>query len=331
MIQTAGQLELVREQLALVETALASLRDTVKPKSEERFRLMAESYVEQMISLRAQIDAYLGVGTVTTTADVVIGLEGEEVRLGEAPASLVTRALDTFRRGLQSIVETRQSLDAPQRVSGRRKLWIERLCDPPVLGLAHGSLQICLGEPDTGELFTQEDRELYRKSLDLLVAGLAWATATDTDRIDAEAPAPQVRHEVLSAVRKLVPPRGGAVQAVSFHGRLVRSDAPLRLTQETRGRVDAELKRMAVIREETRDVGTIREVDLDRNTFILRDREAASDLDCEYDEKDEPEVIAFLNARVIVSGTMRTSTKTKRHTLEVDTIEPSTSPDQEEL
>lgn len=323
MIETDEQLDIVREQLSRAEAALVSLRETVRPQSEERFRLMSEAYVEQILGLRAQVNEYLGISAVDTiSSDLVIGLEGQSVRFGEVPASLVIRVLDTFRRGLQSLLEMKQSHDATQRTSGRRKQWIERLCDPPIVGLAPGSVQIHLGEPDTGELFTQEDRQLYRAGIDLLVAGLAWASGDDERAANELASAPEMRHELLTVVRKLVPPRSGLVEAVSFQGRAIGAGRSFRLTQATRSRVDAELKRIATTVEQTEVTGTIREVDLDQNTFILRERDGGlPNLECEYDERDEADVIAYLNQKVLIAGTMRTSTKAKRQTMEVETIE----------
>lgn len=60
MIMTDEDFALVRLQLERVETGLGALRRDVLPKSEARFLLMAEAYVEQILALRAEIDEYLG-------------------------------------------------------------------------------------------------------------------------------------------------------------------------------------------------------------------------------------------------------------------------------
>lgn len=68
--------------------------------------------------------------------------------------------------------------------------------------------------------------------------------------------------------------------------------------------------------------GRIREVDLDENTFILRERsDGTSDLPCEYDEAIEAEVKASLDERVAITGLLRTSAKTQRDTMEVESID----------
>jgi hypothetical protein len=60
MIETDQDLEIVRQQLARAESAFGALRREVLPQSEERFLLMAEAYVEQILALRGEIDAFLG-------------------------------------------------------------------------------------------------------------------------------------------------------------------------------------------------------------------------------------------------------------------------------
>ena len=64
MIKNDAELEVVRSQLGRVEAALDSLRRDVKPKNEKMYALMAESYIDLLHALRADIDAYLGIVTI---------------------------------------------------------------------------------------------------------------------------------------------------------------------------------------------------------------------------------------------------------------------------
>ncbi len=64
MIKTDQDLEVVRQQLARVESTFSALRREVLPQSEERFLLMADVYIEQILALRAEIDAFLGLDVV---------------------------------------------------------------------------------------------------------------------------------------------------------------------------------------------------------------------------------------------------------------------------
>lgn len=64
MIKSDQEFELVRQQLTRAESALGALRREVLPQSEDRFFLMAEAYVEQILSLRREIDEFLGLDLI---------------------------------------------------------------------------------------------------------------------------------------------------------------------------------------------------------------------------------------------------------------------------
>lgn len=175
-----------------------------------------------------------------------------------------------------------------------------------------------LGEPETGQLFAGEDEDTFLEGLKLLLDGLAWAGGDSTDLVAT----PEARHAVLTAVRKLVPPRDGPVEALVFEGRAVGYERRLSLAKSARNRLDDELRRLSTAKEYTEVKGRVREIDLDENKFILRERpKGEADLACEYDERDESEIKVCLDQKVIVSGVLITSNKTKKQTMEVETIE----------
>ena len=69
--------------------------------------------------------------------------------------------------------------------------------------------------------------------------------------------------------------------------------------------------------------GNIRSVDLDAQTVVLRERpDNEPDLLCEYGPELEEAVKEYLDSRVLVTGTLETSHKTKRSIFSADSIEP---------
>ena len=68
MITNDAELSVVRQQLGRVEAALDSLRRDVKAKNENMYELLAGSYIDMLQSLRADIDAYLGIVTLPENA-----------------------------------------------------------------------------------------------------------------------------------------------------------------------------------------------------------------------------------------------------------------------
>lgn len=327
MNETMSELDLTREQLARVERALEAIRSDILPLNEKRYHLMAEGYIEQIHALRAQIDVYLGIESAAIQQSaLVISLEGRKVHLGETAVGVMTRTLDAFRRGLQSLVEFTSTQKEMPRTRGRRKKWIEQLCDLPLIAIEPGCVQIVLGEPDSNTLFSDEERQLLRDNLNVFFSGLQWATREETE-IPAEfSNNPELWHLVLKVLRTLIPPRNSPVEAIGFRGMQLNYREELQLQTTVRERLNQAIARPQEAPQLMELLGTIREVDLDKKTFTLRERpDGSPDLSCEYDEANEAIVISFLDEPVIVTGVLRKSPKTKKETVEVETIESDLS------
>jgi hypothetical protein len=73
MIKNDNQLAIVREQLATAEAALDAIRREVQPQNPGTYAVMAEPYIDVVLSLRAEIDAYLGISAQYQEISGVIG------------------------------------------------------------------------------------------------------------------------------------------------------------------------------------------------------------------------------------------------------------------
>lgn len=331
MIKSESQLKVVRAQLGNLEAALESLRAEVRPQNEKMYALMAEPYIDEILMLRAEVDAYLGINRFPVNADLVLSLQGDLVRLGKTSAGAVTRLIDTFRRGLQSIVEILEpgsGQEGGQEGGRRRHRWIENICDLPLVAIEAGSVRVALGEPAGESLFKAEERETLSHAMNVLFEGLAWADETNGTQISSKFPGLD-EHQVqaiLAVIARLLPPRSGAVEQVGFERR-VRGEAgtsveEAKLTRESRQRIKEALALIANTSQYAELDGVIRSVDLDARTFVLRERpNDAADLPCEYGPELEEAVKEYLDNRVIVSGVLETSRKTNKSTMAADSIE----------
>jgi hypothetical protein len=323
MIADDDDLRRTRERLHQAEAALdATWREV--GHNPVQYKLFSDGLIDLIRSFRADIDSYLGLAPAPQAAAVTIALEGRGVSLGHTSAGLITRFVDSFRRGLQAAVEV---LEAGAAAGGRRRApWIERACDLPLLGVAPGSVQVILGQPEADGLFSEEDRKTLAGAMDILFAGLEWA-ATD----QPEAPAaladlsPEARQAVLSIVTRLLPPLTGPVEQVAFErptGTVPRAVRRATLDRQTRRRVREKLNRLAADRRVTDEEGVIRSVDLDTQTFVLRERpDNQPDLPCDYGQPTEGIVKEFLDCRVLVSGTLETNRANQRQRMQVEAIE----------
>lgn len=326
MIRNDNELTIVRDQLARAESALESLRRDVLSKNANLYHVMAESYVDTIVELRGHIDAYLEIVAVPATADIVISLEGDRVGLGKTSAASVSRFIDTFRRGLQSVVEILESVQRPE-TSRRRPRWIESICDLPLVGTAPGSVKIMLGEPQAKSLFKAEEREAFLKALNLIFAGLHWADAgrAESSNDPFMELKPDTKQALLGLLTRLLPPRSGDIERIGFLRRTTDGSGKLRsatLSRKSRDRIRKEIERLSTDSEFVELEGVIRSVDLDAQTFALRDRPSNEpDLPCEYGHDLQDAVKEGLDCRVIVTGSLETSQKTRKSKLLADSIE----------
>ncbi|MEK6702244.1 MAG: hypothetical protein AABZ53_08275 [Planctomycetota bacterium] len=331
MIQNDTDLQLTRDQMQRLENTLSRLRAEVEPRSPRRFRLMAEAYVESLNKLRATVDVYLGVGEPSeVNAPLVLTLEGDGVRLGEARGSVVTRTYENLRKGIASVLDALTGTeDGPS--GGRRKHWIEEVTDVPFT-LASGSVRIVLGEPTTNEIFSAAQLADYDKALSLIVKAAEWADDGLESSLSLEGISDHVRHAVLLTLRRLVPSQGSEVETVTLGGRLVKKLGGARLSKSNRGRIDTALRGPAATTEYAELQGTIREVDLDKREFRLRGKGSnPSETECVFDERIQGEVTSFfdLGEPVVVAGMLQ-KTKGRDGRLEVELVTPlDATPDSE--
>lgn len=318
MIRTDDDLRVVREQLERMQSALESLHTTVRPVSEARFQLMAEAYFEEIQNLRSEIDAYLGIEDHPSQhAELILGIEGEHIQFGRTPGSVIVSVLDQFRKGLQSLISVLGG-SAPEERRGRPSRWLQSLSDPPILGFEQGSIKICLGEPFSEDLPNVNSIEPYYNAIELLLDGIEWAN--DSMEAALHVDDPNQRLVVLNVLKKLIPSDATQVEALTFGGRLVHRQSEVRLTRACRERISAEVKRIQSQHTYVDAIGVIREIDLDSNTFILRNRiHPEPDLSCAYIEELEVDVKDNLDKRVVVSGTYRK--QGHKGTLYVDSID----------
>lgn len=59
MIRNYQQLALYRQQLARAEDALVSLHERVYARNPKNYAIFGESYIDMILQLRAEIDAFL--------------------------------------------------------------------------------------------------------------------------------------------------------------------------------------------------------------------------------------------------------------------------------
>lgn len=283
--------------------ALAALKREVPAST---FPVLAEGTEDEIRKLRSDIDAYLN-----PLADdcMWIRVTGPTVELGSTPTSIVTMVLDVFRKSIQAVAE--YSLRG--ELSTRPSAALKHAVDFRIAGFAPGSLRVALRLPAIDQLSMATD-ELPRTvvaAIEKYVAVARWAAGdAGDDALESTTENIELRRLLLAQVGQLVPRSRGAVETVELSGKFVGSE-PVVLRKITRDRIGRALDRTEAEAVETH-TGDLREIDLDKLSFVLRHPSRIDEIPCSFPENLREVAKSALDRTVRVSG-VRTVEAVRRH------------------
>lgn len=234
--------------------------------------------------------------------DVWLRIHGPEVAWERAPTSTLTALMDAFRKGVQVVAEW---LDTGT-LTTRPTKELQDACDLRLVGLLPGSVQVGLRLPDLEdeeEEATTSKRKIAERALQTYLEVAAWTSDAQAS-LEERIPDEHERRVLLTAVKPLLPRKRGSVELVEIRGRRVSGNRVVRLTRESHARLDQELDRLVRERIETR-TGTLREIDLDSATFVVRDEETGSAVKCVFADEFYERAKDALDRLVLVSGPIR--------------------------
>ncbi len=302
MIRTAEEFKRVQSQLGGLAAAAAELKEQVYARNPQKYIRLLQPYLEDIRRLEDLASDYLRLQEVDEQqVDLRLRIMGPVARLGVAPAGLLAGTLEKFIRSVRSVF-----------INGSRDLLVEphirkeaeEMCDFAVAAVFPGSLQVTLNVSTEPRLF--ENRELYPRlqhSLRLLLGTAVWAERVDFEEILArEVPDEVLKKVILYQVSSLIPKRNSGVEMIEFYGKLAQLGSTPRFSNRIRERIRNLLARPADGEIEV-SVGSIRELDLDKGSFHLRQREGGlRALRCTVVAGLLEEVIRLLGKRVRVTG-----------------------------
>jgi hypothetical protein len=297
----ANDLELrrTRDQLEQLEAALGDLKRRVYPLSPGRFRLMSESYLSEIEMLRGRIEEYLGIKAAReVSSDLILKIQSPLLPEGIAPAQVLNRAIAGLQRGLQSLGRfvARATYGLGEGISSY-KLGQEFGLD--VVALMPGSFEVGLRMSSAGKL------DIPRGSFDEVIQkfGLAAAHVSEGDvtqeLLSELVPDLNSQLQVLQALKDISPSQRQGDLTVSFSARSM-GHRPAVFSPRTRSYITSLIRSTS---RHAREIGVIREVDLDRRTFKLRT--SAATLRCKLRGGTDDMMIGALGQRARVSGVVR--------------------------
>lgn len=312
MIENDAQLDQAREAAAQLERAVQALRARVGEHNPALFAAMAEDYRANILRIRAEIDAYLGLDAASeAAAPLWMILEGEAISRRDISSRLLSEWLERLRKSLYGMTAY---LETGRRASGRPDAALLLATDPHVVAVAPGSIRVGLRMPAVEQqlqLSAEADAAplpaTYR-ALEQLLSVATWGASGVTDPPPIS---PDTQDELTEAARfaaKLAPSKKATVRSVTFRGALVANHSTIRLTAESRDRLEGLVKMWSHVTEEA-ITGQIREIDLDQRRIILRERGAGMpDVRCRLPEELVAIAEQLLRQEVTVRGLISSAT-----------------------
>jgi hypothetical protein len=283
---------------------------------------MAEGPADQIEDLRRQIDQTVGLDSLQEQrADVWLDIEGQGIDAQSASSSLLASYLDVVRKGVQSIAEINLQGQAPTR----RAKDLQEACDLRLVALRQGSVRIGLRLPTDFEEgdhpILAESRRAASSALTEYLDVAQWAAQIgDEQWLSERFPEPAKRKVLLGAVKSLAPGRRSTVDRVSLSGRRVPGVGPLTLTQGSNRHLKRALEHLVEARHVSYE-GVLREIDLDKRTFLIRQRQPqGSIVRCSFPESLLSRAKQALDRPVRVTGLARRTGRRGTVALDVEDL-----------
>jgi hypothetical protein len=309
MIENDEQLDQSRNALRLLESALSALRRRTAGVNPDLFRAMAQTHLQDIGRIRSEIDDYIGINLADEArAPVWMALEGETLSGLDVSSHLLSEWLGRLRRSLQNVsyyLATHRLLE-----TGRPDRKLLDATDPHIVALSHGSVKIGLRLPSTfiqGNFFQDErtgEPPSAQRAIERMLEMAIWAQSNQTELPVQIFPDNDEAAILASQLMNIVPSGRGIVKSVKFSGALVPSIEPVRLYSKTRPRLIRLIQDLTVVTEETVE-GVIREIDLDAQRIILRERGPGNpDLKCYLPDDLVDRAESLIDQMVRVRGTI---------------------------
>ncbi|MCK5806562.1 MAG: hypothetical protein KAI66_27275 [Lentisphaeria bacterium] len=212
---------------------------------------------------------------------MIVRLEGTEIRQGAIPAAVFLQAAEIAGKGLKPVFDW-AAREQRQDRSGRPPEWLRDLYGLPAQRFAFGSLEVAFRAVDvTAEQQTtlpldaagiQTPRQIQRDAWQAIREGIEWA-ASGNDALPSSRNDEKWR-AILESIKRMTPASTGPVDSIKVWGQaLGRLKNAFELDRSAAKRIRSRLTELKKAQEVQLRVftGRVRDLDLDRLTFIMRD------------------------------------------------------------
>lgn len=297
MIENIDQKIQTENQIEKLGDALSVLKEKLLPNRGEQFKAMASGYINKIRELREEIDEFTGMSIFNIPPkDINIHLIGPTIGYGNAPISIISQYLNNFRKSLQIIYSALNKISYKTNPPKE----ITNACDFSLLAFNKGSVNISLGLPMQQLNFLNLNSDI-NNSVDFYFSVLKWANSSfkeDEINIDSD-----IRDKTLISIIKTLPDDKN-IKEITFSGDIIKSYGKIIVNKNTKRIIRDLLTKPDTNEEKVTLEGRIREVDLDRESFILRDIKNSdfNQITCNMSKAVAEQPKDYLDSSVMITG-----------------------------
>jgi len=321
MIENEKEYQSTKKALEHLEKSLTGLHTELYNSSPERYFVLAEPYLDYIKKLRYEIDSYIGIiSAEEKSVPLWIRLKGPQIGEGNISIALLSNFLENFKLSVKRVAEFLSEETLLKK--GRPKEDIRSLYDFNIRILP-GSVRIGISFPSPYEQKTilgESIENPVEGAVKKIIKGASWAVGLEDKEIEEIFPKEEERYLILTQVDKLTKSIDGKVSTIELKGKYIPK-GPIILTKNASKRIKKAIEK-SIPPEKAIEEGVMREIDLDKRHFYLRERpNKKEELHCEYDEVIKEDAKIGLDKMVRVVGELYYDKFKKPRSLKVEKID----------
>ena len=295
MIRNYEEKVYAENRIAKLEKILLSLKEDLLPDREEQYKAMAKVYVSKIRVLREEIEEFTGMSLLNMKRrDLNLHIVGPAIDYGVAPVSILTKYLADFKSALQQIYIS--------LYGGTVNNYISKLFDMGLYEYNPGSINVSLQfENQQISLLENNDNSKITHTLDVYFKIIQWMNTDDILYI-RDMSEEQLRNIVANMIKTM--PDNKKIRSISFESDRVDIKTPVTVTSGHKKKMKEYIS--SVSNEYVIIVGDMRELDLDKNTFWIRNiGDTNQTQKCKFKREMLEDIANCLGYKVTVEGILK--------------------------
>ena len=268
---------------------------------------MADIYVRKIVEIREEIEEFIGMSQLLIQQnDINIHIKGPVISYGSVPISIISSYLNSFRKTMQRIYGIVNNIEIKTKVPSS----IAFMTDFRLNAYQPGSINLSLSLPDK-QLGFFDDMDIY-STLTMYFNMLMWINndshvSSFIEKVEKE----KLERLLINILKTL--PDDKFISSIEFSSNSIKLNGKIYVNSQSRKNVK---EKLITLEKESEDEqfecrGRVRELDLDKLTFVVRDLEDSSikEIKCYLDDNIVDDIRSYLDSDVLVSGIVKNGKK----------------------